>query len=184
MKRSDLQIILAVVLVILASFLRVMNASWHFYNFAPVAAIGLFGGAVLARNKIMALLVPVAGMLLADVFFQLFTSTPGFYAGQWVNYSALVAATVLGFAMQQPKLRTTIPFIFGASTVFFIVSNFGYFMAGYNGYSFAGLQKTYIDAIPFYRNSLVGDLVGGIALFCAWFAAEKSMSLRASRVRA
>jgi hypothetical protein len=60
----------------------------------------------------------------------------------------------------------------------------GYFISGYNGYSFAGFNKTYIDAIPFYKNTLVGDLVGGVVLFSAYFVAQAIALQKAKRVQA
>lgn len=173
MKTSNRHIIIAILLIAIASFMRVANASWHIYNFAPMAALGLFSGAVMGSRKPLAFIVPLAAQLMADLFFQYFTSTPGFYPGQFFNYGALALATVLGFVMKEPKPLTTLAFIFGASTLFFIVSNFGHFAAGFNGYNVQGFMKTYIDAIPFYRNTLVGDLIGGTVLFGLYFLVQR-----------
>jgi len=149
-------------------------------NLAPVTAIGLFSGAVLKDKKWLALLVPIIGQLLADVYFQLFTATPGFYPGIEFNYLALAAAAGLGMLMKQPKQLSFIAYIFGGSTLFFIISNFGYFVGGYNGYSISGLTKTYIDAIPFFRNTIIGDMNCGLLLFGGYFLAE-ALFLRKSQ---
>jgi hypothetical protein len=86
--------------------------------------------------------------------------------------------------MKEMKPVNILGFIIGASTIFFLISNLGYFISGYNGYSFAGFTKTYIDAIPFYKNTLVGDLVGGVVLFSAYFAAQAIALQKAKRVQA
>ena len=172
MKRSDINIFIAITLVVTATVLRIVFHGANVYNFAPVAAIGLFSASIIKDRRMMALFIPLAGQFLADLYFQFFTTTPGFYPGQFFNYAALAGAASLGLLMKQPKPSTAIAYIFGASTVFFIISNFGFFVGGYNGYSFSGLVKTYVDAVPFYRNAFAGDLVGGVLLFGSYFIAE------------
>ena len=184
MKRSNINILIAVSLVIIAIVARIANSSMHLYNFAPVAAIGLFSGAVLKDKRLLACLVPLAGQFLADVYFQFFTSTQGFYPGQLFNYLALGSAAALGLSMKQIKPVSVLAYIFGASTLFFIISNFGFFAGGYNGYTFAGLEKTYIDAVPFYRNTMIGDFIGGVAMFGLYFIAQMLFFKKAQKVRA
>ncbi len=183
MKRNDISIFIAITLVITATILRIASANMHFYNFAPVAAIGLFSGALLKDRRLLALCIPLAGQFFADLYFQLFTSTPGFYPGQFFNYAALTGAAGVGLLLRQVKISTVVPAIFGASTVFFLVSNFGYFMGGYNGYTSAGLSKTYIDAIPFYRNTFTGDLIGGAVLFGGYFIAQAIFMKKLQKVK-
>ena len=186
MKRNNIDILLAVLLVIMAATTRVVNAEMHLFNFVPIAAIGLFSGAVMKDRRMLAFLVPVLGQLLGDVFFQLFTTTKGFYdvPGMLFNYGGLVAATALGTSMKNLKPTSVIGYLFGASTLFFLVSNFGYFIQGWNGYSFAGFTKTYIDAIPFFKNTITGDLVGGVALFGGFQALQIMLTNRAKKVKA
>jgi hypothetical protein len=183
MKRN-IDIILAVFLVVIAATTRIMNQEMGIYNIAPLTAIALFCGANLKNKRALAFLVPLMGQFVADVFFQFFTKTPGFYPGQLFNYAALAGAAGLGMTMKQPKVLSTLVYLLGASTVFFIISNFGYFAAGWNGYSFAGLSKTYIDAVPFYKNTLVGDMAGGILLFGSYFLATQAAVRRAVKVKA
>ncbi len=61
---------LAIALVVLGAALRFAP---HLPNFAPIAAIALFGGVYL--NKKYALIVPIAAMLISDYFIGFFTST-------------------------------------------------------------------------------------------------------------
>ena len=184
MKRSEINILVAITLVLTAIIMRVAGATTHLYNFAPIAAIGLFSGAVIKDRKVLAFLIPLAGQFIADVYFQFFTNTPGFYPGQAFNYAALAGAAGLGLLMKQPKPLNILAYIFGASTLFFIISNFGFFASGYNGYSFAGFTKTYIDAIPFFKNTIIGDLAGGIFLFGGYFAAQEVFIRNAEKAKA
>ena len=174
MKRNNIDIILAIFLVLIAVTARIVNQRLHIPNMAPLAAIGLFSGAMIKDRRSLAFLVPLLGQFLGDVYFQLFTSTPGFYdlTGQLFNYGALFAAAALGAGMGQPRVASALAWVFGASTLFFLVSNFGYFAGGWNGYSFAGLVKTYADGVPFFKYTLAGDMAGGVLLFGGYFMAQ------------
>jgi hypothetical protein len=173
MKRNDINILIAITMVVTATILRIASANLHFYNFVPIAALGLFSGSIIKDRRLLAFMVPLAGQFIADVYFQLFTSTPGFYPGEIFNYAALAGTAALGLFMKEPKPASVLAYVFGASSLFFVVSNFGYFASGYNGYTVAGFSKTYIDAIPFYKNTLAGDMVGGIVLFGGFFIAQR-----------
>ena len=186
MKRNNLNILLAVFLILIAVTARIVNAALHMPNFVPIAAISLFSGAIIKDKRGLAFLVPLLGQFLADVYFQLFTAIPGFYdlAGQLFNYGALICATALGTAMKEPKALTTLAYVFGASTTFFIVSNFGFFVHGWNGYTVSGFVKTYVDAIPFFKYTLAGDMAGGVLLFGCYFMVSKRLTDNAEKVKA
>lgn len=175
MKQINSNTIMVIFLVLAAAAARVINASLHLPNFVPIAAISLFSGMMLKDKKSLAFLVPMMGQFLADVYFQLFTYIPGFYwaIDQLFTYAAIGGATALGFGMKQVKPVTIAGFTIGASLTFFIVSNFGYFAHGWNGYTMQGFVKTYVDAIPFYRNSFVADVAGGILLFGGYMLLQK-----------
>lgn len=185
MKRNNLNILLAIFLILIAVTARIINANLHMPNFVPIAAISVFGGAVI-KDRRLAFLVPLLGQFLADVYFQLLTAIPGFYdlAGQLFNYGALICAVALGTTMKEPKLLTSLAYVLGGSVTFFIVSNFGYFAHGWNGYSFAGLTKTYIDAIPFFKYTLAGDMAGGVILFGGYFYVQHLLTRKALKVKA
>ena len=184
MKRNNTSILLAIFLIVMAVAARIFNAQLHVANFVPIAAISLFSGAVIKDRRSLAFLTPLLGQFIADVYFQFFTNTPGFYPGQWLNYGALVSVTALGLLIKQPKPLTTVAFLFAGSTLFFLVSNFGYFLSGWNGFSFAGLIKTYVDAVPFFKYTMMGDMVGGILLFGGYFLVQQALMKKVQKVNA
>ncbi|MFI5196682.1 MAG: DUF6580 family putative transport protein [Chitinophagales bacterium] len=186
MKRNNINILLAIFLILIAATARIVNAGLHIPNIVPIAAISLFSGAIIKDKRGLAFLVPLLGQFLADVYFQLFTAVPGFYdlAGQLFTYGALICATALGTTMKEPKPLTSLAYVFGASTTFFLISNFGYFAHGWNGYSFAGLTKTYIDGIPFFKYTLAGDMAGGVILFGGYFLVQHLLIKKAQKVKA
>ena len=186
MKRSNINITIAVVLVLIAVSARIVNAGLSLPNFVPIAAIGLFSGAMLKANRALAFLIPMLGQFLADVYFQFFTNIPGFYGvtGQLFTYVAILSTTAVGTLVNQPKPLRVLGYTIGASLVFFLVSNFGFFAEGWNGYSIAGLSKTFIDAIPFYKNSFMSDMLGSALLFGGYFITQQVLLNKAEKVKA
>lgn len=186
MKRNNTDLLIAVFLVVITVISRVVNASFHLNNLVPIAAISLFSGTILKEKRAIAFLVPLLGQFLADAYFQFFTYTPGFYwaIDQIFNYAAIIGATSLGLFMKEQRPLTVLGFTLGASGTFFIVSNFGYFAHGWNGYSVQGLIKTYVDAIPFYTNSFIADMLGMVLLFGGYAITQRRLAAQAGKARA
>lgn len=162
---------MVVVLILLAAASRLLP---HPPNFAPIAAIGLFAGAALDRRA--AWLVPLAALLLSDVVL-------GFYhpVSMFWNYAGFAACLLLGAALLGPA--RSLPRFAGAtlasSLAFFALSNFGMWASGYYPRTAAGLVECYVAALPFFRNTLLSDVVYTAALFGGW-ALARAVSRRAS----
>jgi len=183
MKQKHLHILIAVVLIVMAAGARIVNTELGLYNFAPLVALGVFSGAVI-KDKKYAFMVPVLGQLIADTYFQLFTKIPGFYIGEIFNYAGLVAATALGMRMGQPKAVKVLGFTLGGSLVFFILSNFGMWATGYYGYTFGGLVETYVAGLPFLKNTIIGDLVGGVLFFGLYALLQRALVAKTQKATA
>lgn len=181
MKRSNINIILAVGLILMAAVARIVNHEMHLYNLAPVAAIGLFGGALLT-NKRLAFAIPLLSLFLADLYIELFPSNElmrGFYGvEQLFVYGSMLLVTLLGTKMNQPGTRNVLGFTLSGSLIFFIVSNFGSFVSGMYGHDMNGLMTTYLMALPFLKNTLLGDLVGSTMLFGSYFLLQQAFARR------
>jgi hypothetical protein len=184
MKRDYTNILLAGGLILMATAARIMNAEMHLYNFVPIAALGLFAGAVV-KDKRYSFLLAILAQFSADLYFELFTDVKGFYGvSQLFTYAALVAVTVLGFYVKQPKALKVLGFTIAASVIFFLVSNLGHFVQGWNGYTSAGFVKTYVDAIPFFKNSLIGDMAGSVILFGAYYLLQQALTAKLTKAKA
>jgi hypothetical protein len=174
MNNKQLSVLMAALLILLTAAARIAGAESGLYNFAPVAALGLFSGAVL-KDKRTAFLLALLAQFSGDLYFQLFTPTPGFYGiSQFFTYGGLMAATLLGFMFRRIKLFSWAAYTIGASTLFFIVSNFGVWLSGYYGLTWGGLVNTYVAALPFYKNTLIGDFAGSAALFGCFGLLQKT----------
>ena len=131
----------------------------HPMNVAPITALALFGGVYLGKRQ--AFIIPIAAMLLSDFFL-------GFYSGMTWVYGSFIAIVGIGLWLksQQGIASTFFSSIVG-SILFFIVTNFGVWISSQVSYphNFAGLMECYTAAIPFFRNTLVGDLAYVAGLF-------------------
>ena len=192
MKNNQLNIVIAAGLILMAGIARIVNHEMHLYNFAPVCAMGLFSGAVL-KDKRWAFLFPVLAQLLGDTYIGLFTPWQGFYGIEQVCvYASLLIVTAMGIGIGQPKALKVLGYTLGGAVVFFLLSNFGVWLSMefgkvdlyHYGKGFTGLVNTYIAAIPFFKNTLIGEFSGSILLFGAYYWLQSSMAKKAQRVQA
>ncbi|RYZ50269.1 MAG: hypothetical protein EOP49_14370, partial [Sphingobacteriales bacterium] len=179
MTRNKINLFIAIGMILMAAASRILNHELGFYNLAPVAAIGLFGGAVL-KDRRLAFLMPLLALFIADVYIELFPSNAqqrGFYgAEQAFVYGGMLMTTVLGLMMKQVSAKNVLGFSLAGSLVFFIISNLGAYTTGMYGFGFSSLVTTYEMAIPFFRNSLLGDLIGNTALFGSFYLLQQTVA--------
>lgn len=141
-------------IILFAVLLRVVP---HVPNFTPIAAMALFGGTYL--NKKYALVVPIAAMLLSDMVI-------GFHGTMIFVYGSFLLAGLIGIWLRRNKnLRNIVIATFASSLLFFIITNFGVWLEGrLYANSLSGLIESYTLAIPFFRNTILGDF-SYVALF-------------------
>ena len=134
--------------------------------FSPIDAMALFSGAYLGR-RLLALAAPLAALLLSDLVL-------GFYPGMLFQYAAVVLIAVLGsIALARVGLVRVIGASLAASLLFFTVSNFGVWLAGgIYPHTLAALGACYAAAIPFFQNTVAGDLFYAAVLFGGFALAE------------
>ena len=151
----------------------------HAPNFTPIAASALFAGAVLGRP--LALAVPLAAMALSDCVL-------GFYDWRVMIfvYAGLTMPAVFGLLTRDSwKPIRLVPFAALSSVFFFITSNFAVWMfSGIYARDAAGLLKCYIAALPFFQNTLMGDLFWTAVLFGGLWVARLALGGRRSQVSA
>ncbi len=148
-------------IVFLAAITRILP---HPDNMTAVGALALFGGTYF-NNKQTALLVPLAAMLFSDLLLEgLFRLglgiNQGFHDTLIFVYIAFALAVTVGFWVKQNiSFSRIIVGGFIASSIFFLVSNFAVWLSGFYGLTAEGLITCYAAAIPFHRNTLIGDFV-------------------------
>jgi hypothetical protein len=136
----------------------------HLPNFTPIGGMALFGAAHGSRKS--AIIAPLAAMVLSDLFLGSHGSLPFVYA-------SFVLIALLGTVVFRHGV--TMPRLIGASTasslILFAVSNFGVWATGtMYPQTWQGLVTCYAMALPYLRNTMLGDLFyagvffGGYAL--------------------
>ncbi len=151
-------------LILAAAMTRLLP---HPLNFAPVTAIALFGGAKFANTR-LAFIVPLFAMLLSDFVL-------GFHDTMPFVYGSFAVIVCLGLLLRRRQSVISIgTAAVSGSIVFFIVTNFGFWLMGtdYPG-TFSGLAACYVAAIPFFQNTLLGDIVYTSVLFGTLALAER-----------
>lgn len=131
----------------------------HWPNVSPVAAMALFGGAYFA-DKRLAFIVPFAALFLSDLLLGLHNAMIFVYAG-------FALTVVIGFMLQKRVTVTNTAFAMVASSVlFFLLTNFGAWMtSALYAKTAAGLGQAYVAGIPFFQNSLLGNLGYAVLIF-------------------
>lgn len=152
----------------------------HPPNFTPMAAIALFAGFIFIK-RYMAVVAVISTMLLCDYF--AFGSLSASWFGSksmFVVYIALLFPIVFKNFLQK---KLGVLRIFGAalasSSVFFLATNFAVwaFSPMYEK-TFEGLVLCYTMAIPFFQNTVAGDLVWSGAIFGTYFALRNYSNLQ------
>lgn len=158
-------------LVFAAALLRLLP---HPPNFTPLGALALFAGARYGR-KSLAFLLPLAAMLLSDSIFQLTTGW-GFHSTLPVVYLALVLTVPVGFLIRRKGIGagSVVGGSIVASSIFFVLTNLAVWAtSGMYPLSLSGLVTCYVAAIPFFGNTLAGDLFFSGVLFGTFALAER-----------
>lgn len=169
-------------IILIAALSRIVP---HPYNFSPLVAISLFGGAMFKQNW-KAFLVPIGAYFISDLFFQMM-GMQGFYGiSQIFVYASMLLVVALGITMNQPRVLKVLGYSIAGSTAFWIISNFGVWVAsGISGTveyePGLTLGMTYLRALPFYNTfgnqlffgSFAGDLFYSAVIFGVYALAQK-----------
>jgi len=131
----------------------------HPANFAPIAAISLFSGFYFRRYFVA---VPLIAMLISDLFI-------GFY--DWklmaVVYFSFTLIGFFGILMRKNKsVASLVGCSLAGSFLFFILTNFAVWaFSPWYGHNWQGFMECYTMAIPFFKNTLMGDLFYSSVIF-------------------
>jgi len=159
------------VLLLLAS-LRLFP---HPANFTPVGAIAILGGYFFSRYK-WALWIPVIIMFLSDLALEIsyrlgYARFAGFNDIMVFVYPAFLLMAFCGsMAAKKSGWAPVVGATLAGSLLFFIITNFGYWVF-YMPKTGSALVQSYVQAIPFFKSTLAGDLFytgTGFLLISLW----------------
>jgi len=127
----------------------------HPANFTALGGLSVFAGRRFSLPK--AVFLTLAVMVVSDIFLGFGPVTPYVYAG-FAGY--ILLARILA---KKWYILAAAPVL--GSAWFFLISNFGVWLGGWYPHTLAGLTGCFVAAIPFYRNTLLGDVAFTIAFF-------------------
>lgn len=146
------------ILILVAAFSRLIP---HPLNFTPIGALGLFAGAYIVDKKIW--LLPLCALLLSDFFVGFYEPVAMLFVYLGFALSVFIGRAVL---FEKRSAFRLVGAAISSATLFFMVSNFGTWLVGtLYPISLAGLVDCYVMAIPFYGNTVLGDLFYVVLLF-------------------
>lgn len=124
----------------------------HSANFAPLGALAVFSGAFFSTRY--AFFIPLSAAMLSDLLIGMHSVV--FYT--WTSY--IVITFISSYFLRRRNLVNILLASFSSSLIFFTVSNFGVWAEGrlYPA-TLEGLINCYYNAIPFFRNTFLSDLV-------------------------
>ena len=162
-KRPTTSALIAIALIAVGAALRVArDAGWVPLppNVAPISAMAILSGLALPRRY--ALVVPLTAMLMSDLIIGFYT-LPVMISFGLSNY--------IGHVLRRsPTVRLTLAASLSGSVLFFLLTN-GAVWAFQTMYphTIVGLGQAYLAGLPFFRNTLLGDL-GFTALLVGGYA--------------
>jgi len=141
----------------------------HPPNFSPIAAMALFSGAYLSRQT-LAFVAPIAALLLSDLVL-------GFYPEVIFVYLSVALTVLIGWLISKRKTAVRVGAAAVASSLlFYAVTNFGvWLVVDLYPKTLPGLAACYVAAIPFFQNTLAGDLFFTALLFGGFALTERAV---------
>lgn len=132
----------------------------HPPNVSPIGALGLFVGTYLRQH--IYLLMPIGAAFIADL------ATTGLYTFivlLFVYLGHFSTGFIGRYTLRGRKLTVYLPLgILVASISFFLLSNFGNWLAFYPT-SLQGLMDCYVNGIPYFFNTLAGNALYSCLFF-------------------
>ncbi len=177
MKKQDI-ILLSVILVALV-LIRVV---FHIPNFNPLGAVALMGG-ILFSSKVLRWVVPIGSLLVGDILLgisntqnmEYLFSTDFFFV-----YASFAAIILIGtFFSKNASLTKVLGGSILAAVAFFLISNAGSWltMPEYTK-NLVGLLTSYELALPFFRATLVSQIIFSLGIYVVYqLSTKKSIAL-------
>jgi hypothetical protein len=146
----------------MAPYYLLPPGTYLLWNLVPIGALALFAGSRLRQHWAYA--VPLAIMLVSDLMLIRPLAALGMSPFSWgtvLIYASFAVYVLIGRLIREGELS---PLVIGgaallASAQFFLLTNFAvWYSSTFYPHTFAGLMECYLAGVPFYRNTLAGDL--------------------------
>lgn len=178
------------VVVVVISVAIITRLIPHYPNFTALGAAALFGGAYLYRKY--AFLIPIVALFVSDLILNNLIYAKQFphkYDGfiflpaqtLW-SYGALILIVFIGIRfIKEGRVISILGSSLAASLVFFLITNFAVWLGSpLYANSVTGLVMAYVAGIPFFWNTLIGDLFFVTVFFGGYELVKLYLRKRAS----
>jgi len=156
----------AAVLTVIGVLARLLP---HPANFTTLGGSVIFSGSKIPRP--VNYLLPLAVMFITDIFL-------GFHRTMIFVYGSFAIGVWIAerFLRNKPSYSRIAVVCLANSTIFFVLTNFGvWLMTNLYPRTMVGLVECFTMAIPFWRGTVLGDLIFGVGFIAAYqyFASRK-----------
>lgn len=159
----------------------------HIPNFTPITGIALFLSYLW--NRYSSMVFVLLTMLISDYFIGI-----GEYQVQLSVYAGLLLPSYLGVFLKKftswKKYAGLAGFSLASSVFFYLITNFAVWLwSGMYEPDLNGLLLSYYYAIPFFKNTVAGDLFSSFFVFgvydvIAYYTARRSLPVSSTKEKA
>lgn len=172
-------------IILIAVLIRLLP---HAANFAPIAAMALFGGTYL--NKKYSLFIVFGTLLVSDYlllyinpfsasvfnFSKIYSPEALIHNSTILVYLSFLLTALIGMWLREHKsFKNVLTATLSSSILFFLITNFNFlYTTPLYPKTIEGMIESYVMAIPFFKYTLLGDLFY-TGLFFGGFEAISSL---------
>lgn len=172
-RKNLLQFLLYFIIIVLGistRFLFLESGIIEIPNFTALGAIALFSANYFkgkSRFLIPIIALWVSDLLLNNLFYQEYFNSFQVLGNLWV-YVGILAIVLTGiYLMSKPSWNRLLLSCLGGGFAFYLITNFGVWLDATSVYpkSAGGLIQSYLNGIPFFRNTILANLFYSFLLF-------------------
>ena len=132
----------------------------HPFGVSPIGGTALYAGAYGSSR--IAWLIPLIPLFIGDLFGGFYNLTVMFFVYLGFALSTLVGRLLLARHRNMGRFGIAVT---AAALIFFVVSNFSIWLAGYYPPTIAGLISCYVNGLPYLGIAMIADAVYCVLLF-------------------
>lgn len=173
MTRKEIIVVLLILIAMASRFLFIVDGESILPNFTAVGAIAIFGASLLKgfRKWMIPLVVLwISDLILNNVIYAAYYEHFQVFGSLWV-YSSILLIGLIAYKLMQKASWTRLALTCTvAAVLFFLITNAGVWLSPSSPYAkdISGLMQSYTAGLPFFRNTLLGNLFFGFSLFGAY----------------
>jgi len=178
-KKTNTRTLVLILMIAVAIAFRLLSYKFQVLsNFTPVGAIALFGGAYFA-DKWKAYIVVLLGLYISDVAINyLYTSKLILWSSSsfWV-YLMFAIMVFVGTLIKKVNVLNVFLASLAGVCIHWLVIDLPFLYGDLYPHTLAGYGQSLINAIPFERNMVFGDIVFGALLFGGFELARRKYTI-------